>query len=87
MRHPNIKTALKIYYESPALGNEEIMKLFGVSKCTALNLKKKVQEEMVQCGEKIHIPNTVNTDTAYKVWGLDIETMEKRLRKMKELGL
>ena len=83
----DVETAVRIYYTYPELDNALIMELFGASRSTATKLKNKVREKM----KEADVPNikryTVNTDIAYKTWGLNISALEKRLKKMRELGL
>ena len=84
----SIENALRIYYRHPEIGNKQIIELFGnISHTTIAKIKKYVRDEMYQ-QEKISFgTNTVNTEIAYQVFGLDISDLEKRLMKLQELGL
>lgn len=84
----SIENALKIYYENAEIGNKEIKLLFGKrSSATISRLKNLVKIEMI----KREIPTfnvyRVNTAIAYDVWGIDINDLENRMKKIKELSL
>ena len=84
----SIENALRIYYSHSQLGNKEIKSLFGKnSSNTIARLKRYVRDEMM----KRNIPsfgiNNVNTAVAFDVWGIDVNDLEKRMQKIKELGL
>ena len=84
----SIENALRIYYSHSELGNNEIKSLFGkTSSNTIARLKRYARDEMM----KRNIPsfgiNNVNTAVAFDVWGIDVEDLEKRMQKMKALGL
>ena len=84
----SIENALKIYYENAEIGNKEIILLFGNrSSATISKLKNLVKSEMI----KRNVPGfnafRVNTAIAYDVWGIDIDDLENRMKKIKELSL
>jgi DNA-binding Lrp family transcriptional regulator len=84
----NIETALTIYYKHAELGNKEIKELFGCrSSATTSRLKRLARAEMIKRGIPTFNAYKVNTATAYKVWGIDIDSLEQRMRKIKELSL
>lgn len=84
----SIDTALKIYYSMPEIGNKEIRELFGpMSSKTMVSLKREALEEMTVRGVKGFRNYTVNTEVAYAVWGIDVEDLEKRRKKLQALGL
>lgn len=87
MKNPDIASAVELYYTKPEIGNSEIRQLFGASPSTAVRYKKMVQQEMAAKNERSWMPHHVNTATAFEVWGIDIHDYEKRLKKIKELGL
>lgn len=84
----NIDTALRIYYQYPEIGNKEIKELFGsigVSTISAYkNAVRKVQAERDVRTSQL---NTVNTEVAFSVWGIDVNDLEKRRKKLQALGL
>ena len=87
-RPVNIDTALRIYYTYPEIGNAEIKELFGpISSRTAVRYKEAVKEEQTKNNIYTSQQFTVNTEIAYKVWGIDVEDLEKRRDKLKKLGL
>ena len=87
MRFPNIETAVRLYYEKPEITNADIKKLFGTGETQTIKIKRAVKEEMAKQGVKSWLPHSVNTRIAYKVWGIDIDDFEKRLKKLRALAL
>lgn len=84
----DIDTLIKVYYENPELGTSEIKAVFpGVCNSTVYYLKKAAQEIMAKENMKSFRAHTVNTECAYKAWGIDVEDLEKRRAKLRKLGL
>jgi len=84
----NIETALKVYYENAEIGNKEINCLFGNrSSATISKLKKIVKAEMIKRNMPTFNAYKINTAIAYDVWGIDINDLEKRMKKIKELSI
>ena len=84
----NINTALKIYYTNSEIGNKEITALFGRrSSATISRLKRIAKTEMNDRNVLSYGANKVNTAVAFDVWGIDINDLEKRIKKLKELNL
>lgn len=83
----DLKNCLRIYYTYPEIGTSEIMELFGVGRATATTLKKSVRKAQIENGIMVLDKTTVHTETAYKVWGIDIDDIERRIKKLEELGL
>lgn len=83
----DLKTCLRIYYTYPELGSAEIKELFGVGSGTATEMKKPVRKKQIE--EKVMVldKNCVNTELAFKVWGIDIDDIERRVKKLEKLGL
>jgi hypothetical protein len=83
-----IENALKIYYAHSEIGNKEITALFGRrSSATISRLKRAVKDEMNTAGVLSYGANKVNTAIAYKVWGIEVTDLEKRMKKIRELKL
>ena len=84
----NIENALRVYYENGEIGNKEINYLFGNrSSATVSKLKKLVKAEMIKRNMPTFNSYKVNTAIAYDVWGIDINDLENRRKKIKELCL
>lgn len=84
----SIENALSVYYRYPELGNKQIIELFGdISHTTIAKIKKHVRDEMYQQDIFSFGANTVNTEIAYQIFGLDIEDLENRLEKIRALNL
>ena len=84
----DIDTALRIYYQYPEIGNKEIRELFGgLGNSTIANYKRAVIEKQAESGKLTSQLHTIDTETAYKVWGIDVDNLEKRRVKLQKLGL
>ncbi len=84
----DIDTAIQIYYRYTEIGTKEIEKLFNKhSKSTICRLKKLAQKNMIENNIYSHGLYKVNTECAYKAWGLNIEDLERRRNKLQKLGL
>lgn len=83
----SLETAIRLYYERVELSSKDIKELFGCSASTATGLKQAALEQM----EKEDLPrwsqHNVNTEAAYRAWGLEIATLERNLRKLRALKL
>ena len=84
----SISNALKIYYENSEIGNTQIEELFDKrSTATISRLKRAVKNEMAKRNVLSYGLNRINTSVAFDVWGLDVTDLEKRMKKLKTLGL
>ncbi|MGN0181446.1 MAG: hypothetical protein ACI4DP_03400 [Candidatus Ornithomonoglobus sp.] len=84
----DVNTAIHIYYAYPEMDNSQIKELFGIAaNSTIARYKKPVLEKQTEDGVKTMCAYTVNTKTAYEVWGIDVADLEKRRDKLKKLGL
>ena len=84
----SIENALKIFYENAEIGNKEIQILFGNhSSATIARLKNLVRSEMIKRDVPTFSANKINTVVAFDVWGIDINDLENRMKKIKELSL
>lgn len=84
----SIDEAIRIYYTYPELGNKEIRALFGnLGNSTISNYKKAVREVQIERKVKTSQKDAVNTDIAYEVWGIDVNDLERRRKKLQELGM
>ena len=84
----SLEKAINIYYRYNELSSKEIAELFR-NKCytTIQKLKNKARAEAEAEGKPIFNAANVNTEAAYKAWGLDINDLETRYKKLKELDL
>ena len=84
----SVETAVEIYLERPYLGNADIRALVGgISAGTCVKLKDKARSLIREREMMVYNETTVNTATAFEAWGLDIEDLEKRYRKLRKLGM
>ena len=85
----DMKAAIRIYYQHPEIGNNEIKEIFGenISPSTISYYKKAVRAEAAKRGVFTNVAHSVNTELAYEVWGIDIADLERRINKLKELGV
>lgn len=82
----SIESAVRIFYEKSELTNNDIKQLFDVhSSATITKLKNLARKRMAEENITVWDARNVNTATAYKSWGLQIDDLEQRLRKLREL--
>ncbi len=86
MQQPDIALAIRKYYEKRELNSQDIKELFLCGNTTSTKLKKQVLEKMAETKTRTMMPGYINTRVAYEVWGLEIEDLEARLKKMQRLG-
>jgi hypothetical protein len=84
----SIDNALRLYYSHSEIGNKEIKALFGsLSSATVSRLKTAVKGEMARRDICSYGMYKINTSVAFDVWGIDVNNLEVRRRKLKELNL
>lgn len=84
----NFDAALRIYYSMDYIGNKEIGEIFGTTTpSTIYKLKKPVLQAEKENDVLIVVPYHINTKLAYRVWGIDIQDIEKSRRKLQDLQL
>lgn len=82
----SVESAVRLYYEKSELANNDIKALFDVhSSATIAKLKKLARERMAEENIPIWNSQNVNTKKAFEVWGLQIDDLEQRLKKLREL--
>ena len=86
----SVAGAIRIYYENIELSNKEIQELFesrqgkSISSTTISKLKAEVQKVATERNVPVWDKGCVNTKLAFEVWGLDIDDLEKRYKKLKK---
>lgn len=87
MKLPDMSLALRFYYEKPELTSADIKQLFDVCGATATQKKREVLNEMAKQDPPVRTwqRGAINTKIAYKVWGLNVEDIENRLKKLSKL--
>ncbi len=84
----SLETAIRIYYERTQLTNADIKQLFGAkANTTIVKLKEAAREVMRQENAPMWNATSVDTESAYKAWGLNIADLERRYRKLAALNL
>lgn len=83
---PDIREALKIYYERYDLRTQDIRALFGCGAAKAKQLKAAAQEVQRESGMMFRNASMVDTETAFRAWNIDVESLERRVRKLEKLG-
>ncbi len=82
----NVETAVLTYYAKVSLSNKDIKDLFGnISSSTVYKLKLKAKAQQEEDERMSYNSSTVDTESAYKAWGLDIDELERRLTKLRKL--
>ncbi len=90
MKLPDPVKALELYYTQTEINSAEIKKLFSCNGTTATRLKRSVQEEMSKRNVRTWLPGNIDVKTAFEVWHLDVELLEKhilKLQRLKNLGV
>ena len=83
----DLRNCLRIYYTFPEIGSAQIKELFGIGENKACELKNIARKAQIENEIMVLDKCNVNTETAFKAWGIDIDDVEKRLRKLEKLGL
>lgn len=91
MREVNIPIAVRMFYSKISLTNKDIKAIFSVSAdSTAVEIKKEVinywakKENGVN---PVNHNNRLDTERAFEAWGLDIDKLEYRLKRLRRLNL
>lgn len=85
MKLPDAEKALTLYYTKSEIDNADIRELFDCNISTATRLKKQVRAEMAKTGVKTWLAKNVDTQTAFKVWQIDVDALERKLTKLVSL--
>ena len=83
----SIENAILLYYSKIELSNQDIKELFGCSDSKACDLKKKAKAYAVANNFPALNAGGVYTKAAYEAWGLDINDLETRYKKLQKLNL
>ena len=75
--------ALSLYYGQTEISAKDISAIFGVSPSTAQKLKARAREEMAANHTPSWNPRMVNTEDAYRSWGIDVSKMERATKKLR----
>ena len=83
-RQFSIETAIELYYSQNELSNKDIMKIFGCSAGYATQMKRRVEERMAKENVRpvVFEAKNVNCEYAFYAWGLDIDELEKKYKKL-----
>lgn len=73
----NINTAVTLYYSKNELTTGDICAIFGCCKSTANLLKKAARAEQDKANVKSYNARAVNTEFAFRHWGLDVKRLER----------
>lgn len=82
----DVRAALKTYYERYDLRTQDIVELFGCSHQKAKQLKDAAQDVQREEGLMFRNASMVDTETAFRAWGIDIESLERRVKKLEKIG-
>ncbi len=84
------KFAIELFYKNTELSTGDIRELFKSSSGVriggerALKLKALARKAQSETKTPIYDPQRVNTEIAYKTWGIDIHQLERRYKKLRE---
>lgn len=84
----SIETAIRLYWGKIELSTKDIKELFHpVGNKKVVLLKETAKEKMAENQTPSWNASRVNTKDAYAAWGLDIEDLERRYRRLKKLAV
>lgn len=84
----SVQVAVQVYWGYPELGNEQLKILFGQRSPNTYSLLKKAAWEQMRADDMIVAnPRRVNTDAAYRAWGLNIDDLTQRYAKLQKIGV
>ena len=82
----DLRYAIELYYRRTEITTSEIIQLFGgIGRARAAKLKDLARAKMAEEECIIFNPSCVNTESAYRTWGLDITSLERRYKKLQSL--
>ena len=82
----DLENAIRMYYSLYELRTTDIKALFGgISSGRAKDLKEYAKRYVKENGLPELNASTVDTEAAFKAWGLDISNLEMRHRKLMKL--
>ena len=82
----DIENAVLLYYERHSLSSADIKSLFCHASATTIYKLKLMARKQAEADHSMsYNSTTVNTASAYKAWGLDIDDLEKRLAKIRKI--
>ena len=86
MKLADAGTLLRIWAENVELTARDIREVFGCSLAQASKLKSKVVAEQLKREIPFISPHSCNTEVAYEVWGISIDSLKKRATTLKKIG-
>lgn len=87
-RIASVAVAVELYYSTYALYTRDIQRLFPTASRTTVSRLKAAARDYTRAHGLLLIDNkSAPTDDAYKAWGLDIDALEAKYKKLKRLGL
>ena len=87
----DIGNALEIYYNRMTLSYADTRELFRgsgrgqLSTSTLAKLFELARQDQAEHNILPRNPRHVNTDSAFRAWGLDVEEMEKKYTRLKKI--
>ena len=81
----DLKNAISMYYEKIELTTKDIRELFNCSKSKAFDLKTIARQKEFEDGVKVWDASRINTQSAFRAWGFDIDDLEARYSKLRKL--
>lgn len=83
----DLEIALQLYYKRNELSTADICVIFKCSSPMARLLKQRGREQMEMDKVPTWNPNYVNTEAAFRSWGLDVTKMQRNLERLRRLNL
>ncbi len=86
-RISSVKTAVRIFYQYNELGISEICDLFSCGRSKAGQLKTYANAFARSEGIIPRCNAYVSTDAAFRAWGLNIASLETRMKRAEKLNI
>lgn len=81
----DLKNAISMYYEKIELTTKDVTSLFNCSRSKAFELKTIARQKEFEDEVKVWDASRINTQSAFRAWGIDIEDLETRYSKLRKL--
>lgn len=83
----DLEIAVRLFYTRNELSTSDICNIFGCSTTTARRLKARGREQMQKDDVPTWNEQCVNTESAFRAWGLDINKIKRNLEQLRRLNL
>lgn len=86
VRISDVSLVVEMYYSKTELCNSDIREIFNCGSTAASKLKKQALEHQVSKNVKTFSARCVDTECAFQAWGIDIDKLEKKAKKLAQFN-